>query len=188
MSDMIKKALIALACFMLLSPIIVQAQQRVLPPIPPAEAPIAENVFQLDRSSGLWVRPFSVSGDFSKNLVDPNFVLKNYEKLGIDEARRLRLIDLVANASADMTRTEHLTDGVNDKLNEQLAEMPIKPNVVMKTFDEVLDRENSLKRIRFQLMIDATSLLEPAEIKAYHEMRASKSKAFFRRLELKEVE
>lgn len=157
------------------------AQELTFPRVPPAEAPILENSFRLDTSSGLWLRPLAVSGSFSKSLIDPDFALKNYKEVGIDENRRLQLIDLVANASADMTRTEHLTADVNTRLNELLAAKPINAEAVKTAFEKVLERENSLKRIRFEMMIEATSLLSVAEIEALQDLRASKSRVLFER-------
>lgn len=158
------------------------AQEPVFPVVPPAAPPILENNFRLDNSSGLWVRPLTVSGSFSNNLVDPSFALKHYKEVGIDENRRLKLIDLVANASAEMTRAEHLSAGVNDTLNEQLAQTPIDASAVMSSFDAVLDRENTLKRIRFELMIEATSMLSQSEIEALQELRNSRTRIVFDRL------
>lgn len=155
------------------------AQEGVFPVLPPAAPPVLENSFRLDSSSGLWVRPLTVAGNFSNNLIDPSFALKHYKDVGIDEARRLKLIDLVAQASADMTRAEHLSAGVNDTLNEQLAQKPINAKAVMKSFDEVLDRENTLKRIRFELMIKATGMLSQSEIEALQEIRGKRTRIVF---------
>jgi len=134
-------------------------------------------VSHFDKATGLFVRSGGFSFGFSKNLVDPSFVLRHSDAIGLSEQRRQAFVDKVAKASEAMTRVEHSPGGDKSSFNRKLEERPIGTSSALTAFDEMLERESKLKRIRLKLMIDITNDLSESEFEKYRELREEEQKS-----------
>ncbi len=107
---------------------------------------------------------------FSPNLVSPDRVLERADEIGLTEAQREQIIDIVAEGEAALTRHRLSNAGRESNMDELLESSPIDREAALETFDRVVDAENALKRTRLAMMIDVRNVLSDAQAQAYREV------------------
>ncbi|MGF1464064.1 MAG: hypothetical protein ACFB2Z_13070 [Maricaulaceae bacterium] len=111
---------------------------------------------------------------FSENLVAPERVVELAEDIGLDDAARDAIIDLIAERDADLTRLRLGRSSRGDDLDALLEATPIDTRAALEEFDELLTYERDLKRRQLETMIAVRNALSDDHIAALREAQKLK--------------
>jgi Spy/CpxP family protein refolding chaperone len=115
------------------------AANAAAPPAPPADDPIAQNVFP------------------------PELIMKHGGEIGLDAEQRAAIKDAVLQAQTKFLSAQWEAQEETTKLIHLLQARPVDEKAVLSQADRLMDLERQIKKTQLSLLVRLKNLLTPAQ-------------------------
>ena len=120
---------------------------------------------------GAWAQQPPAQDPIAENLFAPDQVLANQKAIGLDDAQRNYVRAEVLKAQTHFTELQFQLQDAMESLVSLLKQNPVDETQVMAQLDKVLNAERDVKRTQIALMVRIKNKLSPEQQSRLRQLR-----------------